>query len=290
MKHKNPLAVTAALLVLAAGTVLATPAAPKAPAAAATVLEYKMPAGRALTYQSKSEESQIMEVMGQSMDTSTVGASTFTFKSKGAKDKNLLLGVLIDDMSINATGPQGDMSPDMASVKGKSFDMVLSPLGNEVDVTGAEAISYDIAGESRTLSSGFKAFFPDLPGKAVNIGDTWPATASIEEKTGQMTIKIDLQYVHTLEGFETVDGVECARIAAQVTGTIGGSGQQQGMDLTFAGTIKGKDIWYFAVKEGCLVKNTSENSTEMSIDVAAAGMSIPVTQTSKSEVKLTGKQ
>ena len=291
MKQKNTLIVTAAaILVLAAGTVMATPAAPKAAAAAATVLEYKMPAGRALTYQSKSEESQIMEVMGQSMDTSTASTSTFTFKAKGPKDKNLLLGVTIDDITVSVTGPQGDMSPDMASVKGKSFDMVLSPLGSEVDVTGAEAISYSLAGESRSLASGFKMFFPDLAGKPVKIGDTWPSTSSMEEKTGSMTIKIDLQLVNTLEGFETVDGMECARIASQVTGTITGSGQQQGMDLTFAGTSKGKDVYFFAVKEGYYVKAASESTTEMSIDVAAAGMTIPVNQTTKSEVKLTGKQ
>jgi hypothetical protein len=283
-------AAAAVILVLAAGTVLASPAAPKAAAAAATVLEYKVPANRTLTYQSKAEESQIMEVMGQSMDTSTTSTSTFTFKGKGAKDKNLLLGVTIDDIAVSVTGPQGDMSPDMGSVKGKSFDMVLSPLGTEVDVAGAEAISYSMAGETRNLSTGFKTFFPDLPGKAVKIGDTWPATTTVEEKTGSMTIKIDLQYVHTLEGFEAIDGVECARIGSQVTGTISGSGSQMGQDLTFAGTSKGKDVWYFAVKDGCYIKANSESTTEMSIDVASAGMTIPVTQTSKSEVKLTGKQ
>jgi hypothetical protein len=283
-------AAAAAILVLAAGTVLATPAAPKAPAAAATVLEYKMPAGRALTYQSKSEESQVMEVMGQSMDTSTSSASTFTFKAKGPKEKNLLMGVTIDEMSASVTGPQGDMSPDMSSLKAKSFDMVLSPLGAEVDVTGAEALSYAIGGESRTLVSGFKTFFPDMPGKPVKIGDTWPSSDSVEEKTSSMTIKIDLQNVNTLEGFETIDGMECARINAQTTGTVTGSGNQGGMDLTFAGTVKGKNIWYFAVKEGFFVKQTSESTTEMSIDVASAGMTIPVNQTSKGEVKLTGKQ
>lgn len=291
MKTKNSLAVTAAaILVLAAGTVLATPAAPQAKPGQAVVLEYKMPAGRALTYQAKAEESQIMEVMGQSMDTSTSSVSDFTFKGKGLKEKNLLMNVTIDGMSISVTGPQGDMSPDLGSVKGKSFDMVLSPLGAEVDVTGAEAISYAIAGETRNLSSGFKTFFPDLPGKPVKVGDTWPATANIEEKTGAMNIKVDLQYVHTLEGFETIDGVECARIGSQVTGTISGSGSQMGQDLTFAGTSKGKDVWFFAVKDGYYVKANSEMTTEMSIDVAAAGMTIPVTQTTKSEVKLTGKQ
>jgi len=280
----------AVILILAAGTVLATPAAPKAQAAKTVVLEYKMPAGRALTYQGKTEEAQIMEVQGQAMDTQTGGSSTFTFKAKGPKDKDFLLGVTVDDITVTvASSAQGDMSPNMDSVKGKSFDMVLSPLGAEVDVTGAEAITYDLAAETRNLASGFKVFFPDLPGKPVKVGDTWPSTEAVEEKTGSVSIRVDLQNANTLEGFETIDGMECARVATQVTGTINGTGNQMGMDLIFSGTSKGKTIWYFAVKEGLFVKMTSESTSEMSIDVSAAGMTIPMTQTAKSEVKLTAK-
>jgi hypothetical protein len=280
----------AAFLLATLGPALSAAGPASAPAAKATVLEYKMPKGRVLTYQNKSEEAQVMEVMGQSMDTSTTGTSTVTFTSKDRKDKNFLLGVTIADMAVSITGAQGDMSPDLSSVKGKSFDMVLSPLGSEVDVSGAEAITYAIASETRNLASGFKVFFPDMPGKPVNIGDTWPSTDSIVETTGSLTIRIDIQNANTLEGFETVDGMECARISAQATGTISGSGNQMGQDLTFTGTTKGKTVYYFAVKEGCYVKATSESTNEVSIDVPAAGMSIPMTQRSKGEVKLTAKQ
>jgi hypothetical protein len=279
------------ILVLIGSTVQAAPAVPKATqASASAVLEYKMPAGRTLTYQGKSEEAQVMEIMGQAQDTHTASTNTFTFKAAGTKDKNFLLGVTLDDIVVTVTSSaQGDLSPDMASVKGKSFNMVLSPLGSEVDVAGAEALTYEMGGESRNLSSGFKTFFPDLAGKPVKIGDTWPSSSSVEEKTGSMVITVNLQNVNTLEGFETVDGMECARISTAVTGTISGTGNQGGMDLTFAGTSKGKDVWYFAVKEGIYIKGTSESTTQMNIDVPAAGMSIPATQTSKGEIKLTSK-
>jgi hypothetical protein len=255
------------------------------------VLEYKMPAGRVLTYQSKSEETQVMEVMGQSMDTQSTNTSSVTFAAKGLKDKNFLMAVTIDEIAANvASSAQGDMSPDMSSVKGKSFDMVLSPLGSEVDVSGAEAITFTVGAETGNLSSRFKTFFYDLPEKPVKIGDTWPSSSSTEEKTGAMNIRIDLQYVNTVEGFETVDGMECARIASQVTGAISGTGNQQGMDLTISGTSKGKDVWYFAVKEGIYVKAVSDSTSQVSIDVSAAGMTIPSTVTAKSEVKLAGKK
>jgi hypothetical protein len=290
----------AVFLILAGGAVLATPTSPEArttslasaPVPAATVvLEYKMPVGRALTYQSKSEEAQIMEVQGQSMDTQSTNTGTFTFTAKGLKDKNFLLGVTIDDIAATmASSAQGDMSPNMSEVKGKSFDMVLSPLGSEVDVSGAEAITYDLANDTRNISSGFKMFFPDMPGKPVKVGDTWPSSAGVDEKTTSMSIRIDFQNVNTLEGFEMVEGMECARISSQVTGTITGTGNQMGADLTFSGTSKGKDVWYFAVKEGIFVKTMSESTTEMSIDVTAAGVTIPMTQTTKAEVKLAGKK
>ncbi|HSQ79039.1 MAG TPA: hypothetical protein VLN41_00455 [Candidatus Bathyarchaeia archaeon] len=287
--NKTFLTAAAVALILVAGAAIPSSAAAPQAAGKAVTLEYKLAVDKTLTYDSSSEEAQVMEIQGQSVNTETKGTSKFTFKGKGLKDKNLLLGVTVDDMAIAVTSVQGDMSPDLASVKGKSFDMVLSPTGQEVDVTGAEAITYDMAGESRNLSSGFKMFFPDLPGKPVKVGDTWPSTAGVEEKTGSMSIRMDFQNVNTLEGFETVNGMECARISTQVTGTITGTGNQGGMDLTFSGTTKGKDVWYFAVKEGVLVKQTNESTSDMSIDVSAAGMTIPMTQTTKSEVKLAAR-
>jgi len=278
-----------AVLVLAAA-VPAVAGGPQAKPGQAVVLEYKMPAGRALTYQTKSEQVRVMEIQGQSMDVNTTATNTFTFKSKGLKEKNFLLGVTIDDIAMTLTSSaQGDMSPDLSSVKGKSFDMVLSPLGSEVDVSGAEAITIDVAGDSSSVANGFKAFFPDLPAKPVKIGDSWPSSAGIDQKTSSTNIRVDLQYVHTLEGFEAIDGMECARISSQFTGTVTGTGNQGGMDLAFSGTNKGKDTWYFAVKEGIFVKTSSESTSEMSIDVSAAGMTIPMTQTVKSEIKLAGK-
>ncbi|MEN6561128.1 MAG: hypothetical protein ABFD52_10175 [Acidobacteriota bacterium] len=279
----------AATLVLAAA-VPAAAAGPQAKPGRAVVLEYKMPAGRSLTYKLQSAQTQVMEVQGQAMDTKIASTNTVTFKSKGMKDKNLLLGVTIDEMASTVTNSmQGDMSPDFSQVKGKSFDMVLSPLGSEVDVSGAEAITFSTAAETRDVSAQFKAFFPDLPGKPVKVGDTWPSSASLEQKSAAMSVRADSQYVNTFEGLETVDGMECARISSQVTGTVTGTGNQMGMDLTMSGTSKGKTVWYFAVKEGIFVKSADETTSEISIDVSGAGMTIPMSQTSKSEITLAGK-
>lgn len=259
----------------------APPAAP-----AGTLLEYKMPAGRTLTYTTTDEMVQVMDVMGQAADMSMKGGGTFTFTARGSKDRDLLLGVTIDDMSTTMTSPMGDMSPDMGPVKGRSFDMVLSPLGIEVDASAAEAITYESANGTSNVAPSFKLFFPDLPDHAIEAGGTWTATASMDDTSGGMNIKLGFENANTFEGMETVDGMECARIKAAITSTITGTGSQQGMDMALSGTGKGSETWFFAVKEGIYVKSVSELTYDLTISVSAMGMTIPVTQTRKSETKL----
>lgn len=263
-------------------------AAVKSPAG--LVLEYKMPDGQVLKYEEKQEAREVGEVMGQTRESVSIATSALSFRAKGLRGKDYLLGVTIDDMTLNITNAGGDLSPDLTPVRGKSFDMTLSPLGIEVDVSAAEAITFEMVTGTRSVASGFKVFFPDLPTQAVKVGDSWPSNAVVEDKAGMTEIRLEFQSVNTLEGFETVDGIECARISSKLTGTISGTGSQEGADLLFGGTIGGTDVWYFAVKEGVYVKSTSDSVTEMTISVTGPmTLTIPTTQTRKGEVKLVGR-
>jgi hypothetical protein len=271
-----------------------TAAAAKAPAVkaapAGVVLEYKMPEGRVLSYQNTGEAVEATDMMGQSVESHTTSSEAFTLRAKGRNKGDFLMGVTVDGMSMTMTGPQGDMSPDMTSLVGKTFDMVLSPLGQEVDVSGAEALTYQAATGTRNLAATFKLFFPDLPGKPLKVGDSWPSSAEAGEKTGAIELRLAFQNVNHFEGLETVDGVECARIRTKVTATINGTGNQQGMDMVFSGTGTGTDLWYFAVKDGIYVKSTGELKMDMSITVSAMGMTIPVTTNRKGTVQLIARK
>lgn len=252
------------------------------------ILQYRMAENQVLKYQTSSEQTQNMEIMGQSIDTQSSSESGFSVKSKGLQEGNLLLGVTIDSMSMNISSPQGDLSPDVSTVLGKSFDMTLSPLGKELDVSGAETIEYDMgAAGTRNMGSNFQAAFPDLAGKPVKIGDTWTSTDTITEKTDEIEVRINFESVNTLEGFETVDGLECVKVTADVTGTIVGKGEQMGMQLAIEGEVQGKGAWYFAYKEGFLVKDTGNIFTDGTITTSGAqAMTIPMKQEMKMETKL----
>lgn len=252
------------------------------------ILQYRMAEDQVLKYQLTIEQAQDIEVMGQQMKTETKGEIAFTAKSKGLKENNQLLGITIDSMVISIDSPQGEISPDMSSVEGKSFDMTMSALGKELDLSGAESIKYDLgqAGK-RDVATNFQAVFPDLADRPVKIGDTWASKDNITEKIGSGEIKISLESLNTLEGFETVDGLECAKITAKITGTLEGGGDQGGADLAFKGDIEGTETWHFAYKEGLFVKQIADVFTKGTVSVLGPQeMSIPLAQNMKIETKL----
>ncbi len=254
----------------------------------ALTLQYRMPVDQILKYNFSEEMNQNIEVQGQSIDVEVNSKTAFSVKSKGQKGGNHQLGITIDSMSINIISLEGDLSPDMSPVIGKSFDMTLSPLGKELELSGAESIQYELPSEGKTsISSDFQAIFPNLAGRSVKIGDTWTSTDTVTEKSESSEVQFNLKSVHTLEGFETVDGMECVKITAEVTGTLTGTGEQQGMELAFEGEIKGTDTWYFAYKKGIFVKMISTAVSEGIIEVVGVqDMSIPMIQEFNVEIKL----
>jgi hypothetical protein len=256
---------------------------------AAVALSYQFPAGRALTYKITDTQTQNFEVQGQSMTTEALSTTEFTLKPKGLKGQDPEITVTIDAAKSDASSPQGNVSPDMTAVIGKSFDMTLSRLGKEIDVTGAEALKVEIPGTGQSdMSATFKAFFPDLSDKAVKPGDTWPSEDTVVQKEGAGETTTHLLSQNTLDGFETVDGYECARIKVVGKGSIEGHQEQGGMTLTIGMKLEIQGTWYFAVKEGLFVKMETKGTVSGTIE-AGTVMTIPITGATRQEIILVKK-
>lgn len=254
------------------------------------VLAYKMPNGRVLRYIQTDEVKETTDRMGQILEGAITGTGTDVFRAKGLKDGHFLLEVTIEDMAMTTVSPRGESKQDTTSVVGKSFDMVLSSSGAEIDVSGAEPIVFTTPNGPRSVAASYKAFFPDLPGKPVKAGDAWPTDYAVEDTSGPLAFRTDYHRVNTLEGFESVAGMECARIVTAVTGRVSGGGTAQGAEIQIAGEIKGTAVWHFAPKEGIYVRSTSETVNEMTVTVKGRQtVSMPTTQRQKTTVTLAGR-
>ncbi len=251
------------------------------------ILEYRLPKGQVLKYKTTGRQAESSEVMGQKIDVESKAESSYSLRSMGQTEKNLRLEVTIEQMSLHSKSPQREFSPDLSSVIGKSFVMTLTPLGEEMDVSGAESIEFTGAAGKRNLASRFQTVFPNPAGRPVLMDDSWTTNDAIVEKGESGRITIRFRNEHTLVGFETVEGLECARIQAKVTGDVEGDGNQGGATYTVKGLYRGEDTWYFAYKEGILVRLLSSGVIEATIDVTSPQkMTIPTKQELTSEITL----
>lgn len=252
------------------------------------ILTYRMPEGQAFQYQTSSEQTEKVEMMGQTMETVSKSTSKFTAQNKGLKEGNFLLGITVNDMKIDVKrGMLGNISPDMKAITGKSFELTLSPLGKEIEISGTESLQYSLGmAGNRNIKSSFRTIFPDLSDRPVKTGDNWTTKADFTEESGTLTIRIAIESVNTLQGLETINGLECVKIEAKITGTINGKGQQMGSDISIKSDIKGASTWFFAYKEGVFVKMTTETTSKGTAEVSARNMTIPLSTESKSEIDL----
>lgn len=240
---------------------------------------YKMPEGKTLEYEKSQNVTQRMDLMGQAMETKGSSNMSFTVTPTGSMERAHQMEITIDSFTADATTPQGEFSADTEGVIGASFAMTLYDLGKEFDFSGAGDIKYSQGpqGESSILPD-FAAFFPDLPGRPVGIGDTWTSRDTIPVNDGGTELLIVSESVNTLQAIEKTGGMKSAMVTAKVNGTITGRGEQMGAPFTFDGTLVGDETWYFATEKGLFLKSTGSIVTTATVEVQGPqAMTIPIT-------------
>jgi hypothetical protein len=285
---------TVLIAIVAAAALLAGCAAKKAPEAfwgdpeTGLILEYRMPE-EPLTYEMISTFLQSMDMGGQTVDTKSTSMTTMSIASRGAKNGDLMLTVTLEDASVGVDAPGAGLEADMSEAIGKSFEMTLSALGEEKDLPDPNSIQYDLGlGGKRSAISSVQMMFPDLPGRPVKVGDSWTTVDGFTEEGGGGNMTISFETVNTLVGFETVNGMECAKIEALYQGTIEGSGAEGPAEWESEGEIEGVSTWYFAYKKGVLVSDAMEGTgtADVVAQTPQGEMKIPTMQDISAETKL----
>ena len=251
-------------------------------------LKYRASDMENLTYTISSTMLQTMDMMGNEITTDIKTYIQTVLEQKSLDQMGLRLSVTIDSMYVGVVSPMGSMKPDMKSINGKQFEMSLSPLGKEYDFEGVDAIAYSTAeGGKRSIKDQFQSVFPDLPEKKVKFGDSWTSSDTLNIDQGGMELVMVFSNVHTLEGTETMNGLECVKIATKVKGSLRGEGQQGPADFALDADIEGDDTWYFAYKKGVLVKMISEGLVEGTVAVTGPqDMSLPMSMETDIKIDL----
>ena len=250
-------------------------------------LVYNFSEGKTISYYSATTVSQAMDINGQTMNVLVDNSLAFKVKMVGKSDENLKLMVTIDSLSMKVDSPNGSTGSKVKEVEGKTFNMLISPRGKEIDVNEAAKIEYAVEGSGGgNLSQSFANIFPDLPENPVNPGDTWTKSDSVINKSASAKTSQVFQSSNKFEGIEKMNGIDCAKITSTITGTMQTNAQNQGMDIFYSGPFQGTVTLYFAVKEGYFLKQ--DVSTKMTGTVEISGpqsMTFPVVMETKGKIE-----
>jgi len=248
-------------------------------------VNYKLPKGTPLKYEQTSRHDQTFTVREQEMEMLILEYMAFSATASKPVDDNIPLQVIVDSMDMHITHFKGEIDPDLSTIIGQEFDMTLSSSGKEKNLENAREISYVITeGEESNLGARFTAIFPDLPKRAVKIGDSWISYDTLQEKNDSRDFTMTFETTNTFQGMETIEGYECMKISTTMTGKINSINETPEVKVVTEMDIIGEGTWYFAYQEGIFIKETSTATSTG--ELVAPEDSIPITRVVTYETKL----
>ena len=204
------------------------------------------------------EQEHSMEMMGQPRGFRLNKTLEFSMKPEGSGDESHNLTITVDSMQVHLDTPRGEIEREISEVLGKSFGMVLTSLGEEPSFSGVGEVAYDMLPAGKlNVATDLEAFFPNLADGPLRVGDTWSSTDLITDTVFNSGKKINLQIVYSLAGFETIDGMECAKISAAMNGMLEEGGERMTRTPEMTARFDGTGVWYFAYEEGLLIRNST---------------------------------
>jgi hypothetical protein len=246
------------------------------------ILRYRTPE-TVLRYESSAKMRQNMTFGEQPFQIDADSRSVVSMKP--ASGRAVSLQITVDSTALKTVSPMGDMSPDLSGLTGKPFAMTLSEQGKETLAPEAASIQVDLGqmGGKRGVQADFADFFENLPAVPVRVGESWNATDTIRVEQGGMNIVMVVESRSTLTGLEKIRGLECARIIVESKGSLSGSGEQMGAQLTMTGGIQSKGTWAFAYKKGLMAESSAETLTESTVEISGPeDMTMPIKTSVKS--------
>jgi hypothetical protein len=248
-------------------------------------LAYALPNPTTATYVSGDTVNVDIDAGGQSMQsrigTSTTFGATFTRAADGIQ-----VSMEVQDFSARVTQPMGGpVTMDGSGIDGP----LVFTLDRRGDVTmvAQPTLSGDVREMFAPLSTAH-AFFPGLPGTAVDVGDTWTDTVHVQGPEGSGEVNSVSIFTYTVAGDTVLDGRRLTKITYTGTQEASTAGVMAGMDFTqeVTGTVEGHVLWDMAA--GLMVERFADADGRGSIEVPAAPFPLGIRARSQSTVRLMG--
>ncbi len=254
----------------------------------AVKLSYNYPTDIPVKYLSTSKVLQDMDINGQIMSVNVGAVLGCSVKSQGITENNLVLEIKIDTVSQTVDSPGGMMGGPVREAIGKVFTMKMLPTGKETDLSGAEQITFtNYEGATNSLKDSFTGFFPDLPAEAINPGYTWSGTDTISSKSAVTNLIMIVRADNKFEGYEQLNGTNCAKITFTLSGTRDLITQTQGMEVKMKGPFTGTGELYFAIDMGYFLKQVIKTTMTGQVEITSPEvMSFPVTMNMSSVIEV----
>ncbi|HUF30625.1 MAG TPA: hypothetical protein VMM77_08145 [Gemmatimonadaceae bacterium] len=223
------------------------------------------------TYRMNTELHQKQDMMGQIQEMDRKASQHVTVQLDRRTRDTLGFAITIDSSETDSP----EMQAALSKLVGKTVTGTVSPRG--------KVLSFVAPTDSTSSESDFRnvrQFFVRLPDAATR-GASVVDTVSDSFDAQGLTIQQQAVMTSTVAGDTTINGENA--IILERTGTVSmtGQGEQGGSELTLegTGTVTGK--LYVSAKGG-LLGGRMENSSEITVAVLAANMTIPISQTSTS--------
>lgn len=218
-------------------------------------------------------------VQGTTQSTTTQTAQFISLDVASRAD-SLALTYVVDSVSItpDPASPQDAATAAAAAaaaegLRGRSVVGAMSPQGHLGSLAEADGNATD----GGTLAQGFRAFLVPVPTEPMRAGLTWTDTVTNEFKgMGGIDGTTVSMMTYTVAGDTTVHGQKAWRVMQEGTIRMSGMGAAQGTDVAMSGegTMTGHAL---LGERGVYLGGEVEQTQNMTVEVPAANMTIPIT-------------
>ncbi len=250
-------------------------------------LMYQVPESPSVVY--VAESSQDINIDAGAMGSMNMTASSVMTMAMSfvAGADGIQVTTVFEELSASMTQPMGgSLSASESDIEG-DLVFTLDEKGKATVVTLPE-----MKGSAEQLVNPVSLvhdFFPRLPGRAVDPGDTWTDTVKYEAQTSDADLSSNSVLTYTLVGDTVVDGATLLHITFEGESDVVGTGATEGMEVIQAasGDVTGMFLWDPA--RGLMVALESSADMDGTVEVPAAGMPpMPMTVRGSGTVRLQG--